>query len=226
MPPRLGLSLLKVLLSSDEYDAAVGDVIEEFTDRARVSGVTTARRWFWRQTWKTIGHFLLGQFRETPVVTAATIVAALLLLYSKEPASLAVKVILANYHPYSYVSAPTFWFFFDIPIASFLTPLLICWLSLMVSKGREMAVMLTVSLLSAVPFAYVIFVFLCWYLQHPPPWSRYFSTSPSQLPPIPWGLFRSLVLRTLLPPVSFLIGGMLYRLSRGRPKEFLSPAGR
>ena len=223
MPPHLALSLLKVLIPTDQYDAAVGDLLEEFSDRAKVSELLTARCWFWRQTWKTIGHFLFGQFRETPVVTAATIVSALLsLYYATVPANLAIKVILANYNPYYYVSAPTFWFFFDVPIASILTPLLIGWLTLTISKGREMAVMLPVSIVSTIPFAYVIFEAL-WYLQHQPPWFRYFSTPPGQLP---WGYFRGLVLRTLLPSVSFLIGGMLYKLRRGRPKEFLPTAGR
>src|SRR5947199_2418072 len=98
MPPHLALSLLKVLMSTDQYDTAVGDLLEEFSDRARVSELMTARRWFWRQTWKTIGHFLLGQFRETPVVTAATIVGALFpLYYATVPANLAIKAILANY---------------------------------------------------------------------------------------------------------------------------------
>src|SRR5438094_8774932 len=115
MPPHLALSLLKVLIPTDQYDAAVGDLLEEFSDRAKVSELMTARRWFWRQTWRTIGHFLLGQFRETPVVTAATIVSALLLLYyATVPANLAIKAILGSYNPYHYVSAPSFWFFFGL----------------------------------------------------------------------------------------------------------------
>jgi len=80
MPPRLALSLLKMSIPTDQHDAVVGDLLEEFSDRARGSELMTARRWFWRQTWKTIGHFLLGPFRETPVATAATIVSALFLL--------------------------------------------------------------------------------------------------------------------------------------------------
>ena len=109
MPPRLALSLLKMLIPTDQHEAAVGDLLEEFSDRARVSELMTARRWFWHQTWKTIGHFLLGQFRETPVATAATIVSALFLLYyAAVPANLAIQAILANYNPYDYVNATTF----------------------------------------------------------------------------------------------------------------------
>src|SRR5579863_2881708 len=59
MPPRLALWLLKVLVPMDQYDPAVGDLLEEFSDRAKDSELTTARRWFWRQTWKTTGHFSL-----------------------------------------------------------------------------------------------------------------------------------------------------------------------
>jgi hypothetical protein len=211
-----------MLIPTDQHEAAVGDLLEEFSDRARVSELMTARRWFWHQTWKTIGHFLLGQFRETPVATAATIVSALFLLYyAAVPANLAIQAILANYNPYDYVNATAFWFFFNIPIAGILTPLLIGWLTSTISKGRETAVMLSVSLVGAAPFACVILA-AGWYQQHPPPWFRYFSTPPGRLP---WAFFRGLVLRTLLPPVSFLIGGMLGKLTRGHPKAFLPTAG-
>jgi hypothetical protein len=210
MPPRMALSLLRMLVPTDQLDAAVGDLVEEFSDRAGRSDFVTARRWFWRQTWKTIAHFLLGQFRETPGATAATIMSALLLLYySMVPANLAIRAILATCNPYDYVNATAFWFFFTIPIGAILTPLLIGWLTSAISKGRETAVLLSVSVIGAVPFA--------WW------WFRIFSTPPGQLP---WGFFGDLVMRILFPPVSFLIGGLLCKSSRERSKEFLPTAGR
>jgi hypothetical protein len=58
---------------------------------------------------------------------------------------------------------------------------------------------------------------VAWYLQHPQPWFVYFSGSASLLP---WGfVVKDWGLRTFLPPISFLVGGILRKLSwRGSDK--------
>ncbi|HXT70433.1 MAG TPA: ADOP family duplicated permease [Vicinamibacterales bacterium] len=49
MPPRLAIWLLAQALPADEREFALGDLAEEFADRATHDGYTRARRWYWRQ---------------------------------------------------------------------------------------------------------------------------------------------------------------------------------
>ncbi|HMC75578.1 MAG TPA: ADOP family duplicated permease [Vicinamibacterales bacterium] len=54
-PPALALRLLTWRLSPEWVDFVVGDLEEEFGDRARLS-VPAARRWFWRQTLRCVAR--------------------------------------------------------------------------------------------------------------------------------------------------------------------------
>src|SRR5688572_13844959 len=49
MPPRVAVWLLRRGLDPNSCEFVLGDLAEEFSDRAATSGLGTARRWYWRQ---------------------------------------------------------------------------------------------------------------------------------------------------------------------------------
>jgi len=71
-PPRLATWLVNLFASTEE-ESILGDLLEEYSDLASKSGVAFARRWYWRQTMKTIAHLADTGFRVAPWSTAAAV---------------------------------------------------------------------------------------------------------------------------------------------------------
>jgi hypothetical protein len=53
-PPRLAAWLVELFTSVEQAECILGDLAEEFSDLASRSGAVHARRWYWRQSLKTI----------------------------------------------------------------------------------------------------------------------------------------------------------------------------
>jgi hypothetical protein len=49
-PPRLALRLLAWRVPEPDREYFVGDLLEAFDERVTANGLTSARRWFWRET--------------------------------------------------------------------------------------------------------------------------------------------------------------------------------
>ena len=56
----------------------MGDLLEEFSQIAHQTGVVFARRWYWRQSLKTIVHLVCAAYRTAPWLTSAGVVAGFL----------------------------------------------------------------------------------------------------------------------------------------------------
>src|SRR3954463_13592291 len=78
-PSTLAIWLITIFGSADEGQAALGDLLEEFSLLVPVVGISAAKRWFWRQTPKTIGYLIGRQFRTSPVAVAAPAIGGFLL---------------------------------------------------------------------------------------------------------------------------------------------------
>ena len=72
-PPRLATWLVNLFVSGEE-ESMVGDLCEEFWQIASKAGAAPARRWYWRQSGKTIAHLFCTRFRAAPGRTVAAIV--------------------------------------------------------------------------------------------------------------------------------------------------------
>ena len=57
----------------------VGDLLEEFSSIVSRSGTAPARRWYWRQSVRTIAHLMRGQVRHAPAETVAFAIGGVLL---------------------------------------------------------------------------------------------------------------------------------------------------
>ena len=77
-PPRLATWLVNLFASTEE-ESILGDLLEEYSDLASKSGVPFARRWYWRQTMKTIAHLADTGVRVAPWSTAAAVAGGFLL---------------------------------------------------------------------------------------------------------------------------------------------------
>src|SRR5882724_6347978 len=78
-PPRIATALVNLFTPSGGGESILGDLLEEFSQLSSKSGVVVARRWYWRQTVKTIAHLFFTGFRVAPWSTTAVVVAGFLL---------------------------------------------------------------------------------------------------------------------------------------------------
>jgi hypothetical protein len=79
-PSRIGVWLVNLFTPAEQAESIVGDLLEEYSDLATKSGVAFARRWYRRQTVKTVAHLVVAGFRDHPWSMAAAVMAGFLLL--------------------------------------------------------------------------------------------------------------------------------------------------
>jgi len=78
-PPRLASWLINLFTPVEDPESILGDLLEEFSELASKLGVAFARRWYWRQTIRTIAHLAGSGFRAAPWSTTAAVVGGFLL---------------------------------------------------------------------------------------------------------------------------------------------------
>jgi hypothetical protein len=78
-PPRLAGWFISLFTAHENAESIFGDLLEEYSYLASKSGVTFARRWYWRQTVKTIAHLFGSGYRAAPWSTTAAAVGGFLL---------------------------------------------------------------------------------------------------------------------------------------------------
>jgi hypothetical protein len=147
-PPRLAVWLLTLFALDDVAESILGDLLEEFTLLASKSGVAFARRWYWRQTLKTVYQLADHGFRTAPWSTTIAVAAGFALRGDAgrlvEPTIFAV---LERYQVYQYHFG-TYMFFAStgIDIGHLTTFLLVGFVVAFVAKGREMVATMSLGL--------------------------------------------------------------------------------
>jgi hypothetical protein len=79
-PPRLAVWLISLFAPVEDSQSIAGDLLEEFSCFAAKEGVAFARRWYWRQTVKSLTHLFGRGFRSAPWSTIAAVAGGFLLL--------------------------------------------------------------------------------------------------------------------------------------------------
>jgi len=79
-PPRVAVWLLDLFTPYEQTESIPGDLLEEFSDVASKSGVANARRWYLRQSVRTILHLVRSGFRVAPWSIAGAVVGGVLLV--------------------------------------------------------------------------------------------------------------------------------------------------
>jgi len=151
-PPRLAVWLVNLFTVPDSAEAIMGDLLEEFSQIAHQAGVVFARRWYWRQSLKTIVHLIYTAYRAAPWLTSAGVAGGMLarrLLWRLvEPTIFAflVRYKIPEHHFNVYVFFATT----GIDIGYLIVFFLVGCIAAIVAKEREMAAATTLGLISAV----------------------------------------------------------------------------
>lgn len=164
-PRRIAAWLVELFASAEQAESILGDLLEEFSDVASKSGVAAARRWYWRQSVRTIFHLFGAAFRDDPWSIAGIVLLGFL-VHSFSAAVQApervIMTILRAQRPYSnlhyefYVGLINY----GIPIACVVTSLLIGCVLAVLARGREVVAMLTLIVVRSLPFIwFLVFVY-------------------------------------------------------------------
>lgn len=201
-PPRIATWLVNLFASTEE-EWILGDLLEEYIDLASQSGVPFARRWYWRQTLKTVAHLGGKGFYGAPWSTAAAVIGGFLLhrFVSGLPDKL-LSVVTDRYlafwstHFKAYI-----WMLNTMLIQHLIGSMLVGCVVALAAKGREMIATMTLGVvLSAMTGAALV-----WLATHQPMGSA-------------WMLW------SLADPFLIVVGGAVVRKRRSAAKPLPSRA--
>ncbi len=154
-PPLIAAWLIELVTPHEQAESIPGDLLEEFSELASRSGLTSARRWYWRQSVKTITHLAGAGFRAAPwSIAGAAVMGYLLRWFSAGlPEQVIVGVLHFRRHHvtpyYTWPQAQTYllWLNSGIWIGHLLLSLFIGCFVAVVARGSEMVAATALGLL-------------------------------------------------------------------------------
>ena len=202
-PPRIATWLVNLFTSGGE-ESIVGDLLEEYTQLASKSGVAIARRWYWRQTVKTIAHLFTNGFRDAPWSTTTAVISGFVLL--RLASGLPDQILLAitdRYLAYwsDHFRAYMFWATDGMLVGHLILSMLVGCFVALVAKGREMVATTTLGLVLCMMAGVGDLVLLA---QQP------------MDDPVAWMLFQC------SGPLAIVVGGIFVRARRSATKTLRS----
>lgn len=197
-PPSVAAWLVNLFTPAGESESIAGDLIEEFSHLASKSGVAFARRWYWRQTGKTIAHLFAAGFHIAPWSTAATVVAGFFLhrLLQRLPGAVLSKATDRYLMFWSAHFQAYLWLLNGMGMAHLLMSLLVGCAVALAAKGREMVAAVTLALI----FFPMTGAALVWVAMH-----GHVSGE--------WMLW------SCADPVAIMLGGVIVRMLRTRNQD-------
>jgi hypothetical protein len=161
-PPHVAVWLLNLFALGEEAESIQGGLLEEFSLLASKSGVASARRWYWRQTMKTVPQLAGVGFCTGPWMTTAAVVGGFLLRKLLGPlVEPPIFAVLERYRVFEHHFG-TYMFFAStgIDIGHLITFLFIGFAVALVSRQREMVATITLGLIygamAVVGFIYAV----------------------------------------------------------------------
>jgi hypothetical protein len=159
-PPLIAAWLVDLVTPYEQAESISGDLLEEFSGLASKTGVASARRWYWRQSVKTIAHLAGTTFRVAPWwIAGALLLGFLLRWFGSGLPEETVVAILRTQRPYSnrYVDAYILFLTWGMLIAPLIQSMVIGCIVAVVAKGREMVATMTLCLVFAASTAWALF---------------------------------------------------------------------
>jgi hypothetical protein len=151
-PPRMAACLVDLFAPGEQAESITGDLLEEFSDLESKLGAASARRWYWRQSVKTIWHFIGAGFSVAPWSIVGAVVGGFLLLsFGRWLPEQAIEAVFARYpvHAHRYWHVYVFCITHSILIGSLTESMLIGWVVAVATKGKEMVATMTLTVLLA-----------------------------------------------------------------------------
>jgi hypothetical protein len=155
-PPTIPVGILCFFARQPNFSAVIGDLKEEFHQRVQSSGSKAARRWFWRETFRTGWALTGGELLRTP--TRTTLVA--LICFIAIGASTALYAYLVQRNLVDLVYGPQG--YRVLVLLNIIPSLAAGWIGGRLLPGREWALALTFILitLSMALFGTLYFLFV------------------------------------------------------------------
>ena len=149
-PPRIATWLLDLFVPPQEAESILGDLLEEFSDVASRSGERSARRWYWRQTIKTVPRLAGSAVRTAPWLTSSAVAGGFLLRKLTAPlVGRAIFDVLERYQNYFEYHFAAYIFFAStgIDICHLIALLLIGFVVAQVARRNEVTATLALALI-------------------------------------------------------------------------------
>ena len=200
--PRLAAWLVELFASAEQAESILGDLQEEFSVLASKSGVVFARRWYWRQSVKTIFHIFGAAFRNAPWSLGSIVLMGFLIhWFSATLPELVTMAILRGQRPYSNLHYDFYlWLInYGVPITCAVRSLLIGCVVAILARGREVVATIMLIVARSVPSV----LLLLFVYEHSADREPFFAAV--------WHFF---VLRWALDIIGILVGGVLVRKLR------------
>ncbi|MGA9978549.1 MAG: permease prefix domain 2-containing transporter [Candidatus Sulfotelmatobacter sp.] len=203
-PPRVAAWLIGLFTSDKEAEAVPGDLLEEFSQLAAGAGITFARRWYWRQTARTITHLAGAAFRSAPWMMAAVVVGGFLLhgFVSGLPDKLLSAVTDRYLMFWSAHFRAYLWVLNGMLIEHLVLSMFVGCIVAFVAKGREIVATVTLALV----FCAMSAAAFLWVATHGPMYG------------VGWMLW------SCADPLAMVVGGVIVRTRRSRNRDS-SPKG-
>ena len=151
-PSRIAVWLVTLFGPAADGESITGDLFEEFSHLASEKGIVHARRWYWRQTVKSIPHLLAAGFRTAPwtitaVVTGAFLLRWFLSVLSSPAINGAIDAVLSRYRVYEHdPQYYVFWLTSSVLIVRLIVNALFGALVAAAGEGRGMTATVTLGL--------------------------------------------------------------------------------
>lgn len=163
-PLRLAVWLITLFAPAERAESISGDLLEEFSQLSSQSGVPFARRWFWRQTVRTVAHLAVAEIRATPWRHAVTAITGFFLLkYELRFVIPTVEALLEEFHVYEHLAevagdVPTveigdkymYFFWGGVLIGRLLLEMLTGGIVTLTTKGKNLTTAVALGLLLSV----------------------------------------------------------------------------
>jgi hypothetical protein len=200
-PPRIAVWFVDLLIPNERAESIPGELLEEFSGLASKSGLASARRWYWRQSAKTIVGLLGTGFREAPWLMVGTVLGGFLLFEfstSNLQRAIVAVILFRSHHVTPYydsneVATHFFWLRIGVLIGSLLEALIIGCIVAVATKCREMVSTIALSFISVVMGAAL------------------FWMSAAMHNPVDPALFPAIMVQQLSGSCMIVIGGVIVR---------------
>jgi hypothetical protein len=153
-PPFVASWLVEMFLPNEQAESILGDLQEEYSELAPRLGIRSARRWYWRQSAKTVVGLIGAGFRVAPLSLVGIVLGGFLLL--QFGASLPEKLIMGVIHlrrhhvtPYygpSGLATYVLWLNASFLIGGMFVSILAGCVVAAAAKGREIVATMTLGL--------------------------------------------------------------------------------
>ncbi len=129
-PPIIAVRLIDLFVPETQHESVKGDLLEEFSDLATRFGDSSARRWYWKHSTKTIASLMFRM----PWVVALVVLSGFIILLNVVDLVMADKIVEDRAQLATSLGRPMLWFLLGSMVISSVTP---SWVLAMIAKGKE-----------------------------------------------------------------------------------------